>query len=360
MPIAVPRSSSSPRLHVTFHSTVGDFLSATYPTLNYHERSANIILANALKSASAVDLLTEFQFTADAEVHPASSTSKPDGGSFWLTLWSTQPQSSFPVLDMVLSCTSWILGNYPIFLWTPNTAAAMSPAWLTPRVSQLVQSLLDYTAPQRVFSVFGLASLVKCFAKHWTEATGIMPFAEPFYAALFTYCTAETLRPYRDPHYRIPPGHLIRKAASTDLDGVARLCKEFADDSRFFPLDIEGATIEAKELITKGLLWVYEVRGEIAAICAATRSSLRVTAITKVYTKESWRGQRLAEHLVRSVTQRLLASNKQFVVLYVGHENSAKRVYDRVGYVGLNGADRPEGVEDALELGFVGAERGHW
>jgi len=90
---------------------------------------------------------------------------------------------------------------------------------------------------------------------------------------------------------------------------------------------------------------------------------MKVSAITKVYTCPNWRRQGFAEHLVRSVTRRLLLDcGKESVVLYVGHENSARRVYHRVGFVGLSGnpEERPEDVEDALELGFVGTNRGHW
>lgn len=48
------------------------------------------------------------------------------------------------------------------------------------------------------------------------------------------------------------------------------------------------------------------------------------------------------------------------VVLYVGYENSAQKVYHRVGFVGLCGTEKVDGVEDSLELGFVGTRRGHW
>ena|SRR5882762_6275848 len=61
-----------------------------------------------------------------------------------------------------------------------------------------------------------------------------------------------------------------------------------------------------------------------------------------------------------SATRRLFARGKERVVLYVGYENGALRVYDKVGFVGLFGPERPKGVEDVLELGFVGADRGHW
>lgn len=65
---------------------------------------------------------------------------------------------------------------------------------------------------------------------------------------------------------------------------------------------MELAREEADELVYRGQVWVYEVSGAVAAICAVTRSSMKVSAITKVYTCPSWRRQGLAERLVRSVT----------------------------------------------------------
>ena len=56
----------------------------------------------------------------------------------------------------------------------------------------------------------------------------------------------------------------------------------------------------------------------------------------------------------------LFDREKEAVTLYVGHGNSAQRVYDRVGFVGLCGKEQPEGVEDSIEFGFVGTARGHW
>lgn len=60
-------------------------------------------------------------------------------------------------------------------------------------------------------------------------------------------------------------------------------------------------------------------------------------------------------------TSLLFDCGKRNVTLYVGHNNSAQRVYDRVGFVGLCGKEKVTGVEDSLELGLVtGAPRGHW
>lgn len=70
----------------------------------------------------------------------------------------------------------------------------------------------------------------------------------------------------------------------------------------YFPLTIELAREEAYELVSKRQIWVYEASGAVAAICAVTRSSMKVSAITKVYTCPNWRRHGFAEHLVRSVT----------------------------------------------------------
>lgn len=49
-------------------------------------------------------------------------------------------------------------------------------------------------------------------------------------------------------------------------------------------------------------MWVYDASGDITTICAATRNSPRVAAITKVYTTPRWRRRGCAELLVRAVT----------------------------------------------------------
>jgi len=53
---------------------------------------------------------------------------------------------------------------------------------------------------------------------------------------------------------------------------------------------------------------------------------------------------------------------KKAVVLYVAHSNpAASKVYHRSGFQGLSPSEsRPAGVEDWLELGFQGAQLGHW
>lgn len=73
-------------------------------------------------------------------------------------------------------------------------------------------------------------------------------------------------------------------------------------------LSPEGAHEEAKYLIAQRKVWVHTINRpgapeEIASIVAVTRESADVSAITKVYTNQRWRGKRCAERLVRHVTK---------------------------------------------------------
>ncbi|KAH9929661.1 uncharacterized protein B0H18DRAFT_995581 [Fomitopsis serialis] len=292
-----------PGLNATTYSTIviqhdnaDGFLKCTYPTLCRREVSAETALG----------------------VLPLWSDS--DSQRF---LQNLERSSSSPhrndALDLVLSCLNWSLGDYPIFLWTPRRPGALPSDWLAPRITQLTEHLR------------------MC--------------REPLYAAHFSYCEPSI---YQASNAQLPQGHALRKAKPRDLEAVARLCKEFADDSVFFPLSIERARIEARELIMKAQVWVYDADGDIATICAVTRNSQRVSAITKVYTTPAWRRHGCAEFLVREVTGRLFDCGRDCVVLYVGHDNTAQRVYDRVGYAGLCGKDKSERIEDSLELGLSG------
>ncbi|KAF9225546.1 hypothetical protein BS17DRAFT_603864 [Gyrodon lividus] len=341
---------------VVEHHTPESFLSVAYPTLRHHERSSNIILAHALKKVSAEAALTGCQFVTQPEVSLDLPSCDSPNESLWLTLWSTSSRGTSD-LEMVLACHRAGQYDLPVFLWSPQSRSLISPQWLIPRITTLADRLMSCIPPTRVFSVFGATHLVKAFSIYWTNLTGFQTEPTPFYSAYFTYCTKET---FVDSPDALPVGHCTRRALSSDIEGIARLCKEFADDSIYFPLSIEHARAEGNELISKGQIWLYEVSGAVAAICAVTRTSLNVSAITKVYTSPDWRRRGFAEHLVRCVTRKLFDCGKESVVLYVGHENSARRVYHRVGFAGLFDQEKPEGVEDALELGFVGTNRGHW
>lgn len=231
----MPGLNASNTTIVVQHDSASDFLAASYPTLRRHEASANIVLAHALKRVSAEAALSGYQFRCDSDVEawldtvdPSAFAPHPTQESFWLTLWSFSSSSSVPTLDLVLSCVNWTLGNYPIFMWTPNRALTLSSTWLTPRIEQLVEHLRQCVPPERVFSVFGMTALVKPFARHWSNLTGFRVNPDPFYSAYFSYCTPNT---FVDSTANLPDGHRLRRASMLDLEAVSQLCKEFADDS---------------------------------------------------------------------------------------------------------------------------------
>ncbi|KAH9081584.1 hypothetical protein EDB83DRAFT_2333641 [Lactarius deliciosus] len=267
---------------VVHHDSAADFLSATFPTLRRHEESANIVFAHAFKLLGSEAALTGFHFTNESDVSSwwkqrartaQSTVARPRVKSnepFWLTVCGT-------------------LGDYPIFLWTPKTPTPISQSWLTPRTELLAEHLLDIVPPQAYWS-----DLVKCAIEQ-----------EPFYSAYYTYCNLDTFKEAIDP---VPSGDKIRRAGVEDLAAVAQLCKEFADESVYFPLEIDAAMIEARELTAEGLIWIYESEGEVTSICAVTRSTQNVSAITKVFTTPKWRRRGFAEHLVRNITKRFVAS----------------------------------------------------
>lgn len=58
----------------------------------------------------------------------------------------------------------------------------------------------------------------------------------------------------------------------------------------------------------------------------------------------------------------MFAQGKENIVLYVGISNTAMRVYDKVGFVGLDNEIRTDGVDNWLEVGFDRrqVDLGHW
>ncbi|KAG1747345.1 hypothetical protein EDB19DRAFT_300124 [Suillus lakei] len=305
---------------------------------------ANVILPHAEKVSSHKEIL-------------------PGSEQIWLVY--SEPGNSD--VKFILSCTEGPLGKYPLFIVpiAPNTE--LIPELLQGPMEAFCEVLLNEVGVrrQRVFSVFSVEPVTKAFANAWEKIAEIDCIKEPYYDAIFSMCTPETL-------VRTGPQSEdeiieLRLAVPQDAGKISTLCQEFANTSHPFVLTSEQASEEARLLIENGQVWVYEIQeagGEtdIATIVAVTRQSNDVAAITKVYTPKRWGRKGRAERLVRRVCRELLKTHKQ-VVLYVGTENRAKKLYDRVGFQGLReGSPEVDGVERWLEIGFDRAEveLGHW
>ncbi|KAH0840300.1 hypothetical protein J3R83DRAFT_1310 [Lanmaoa asiatica] len=151
------------------------------------------------------------------------------------------------------------------------------------------------------------------------------------------------------------------------LKGVKVMCKAFSETSAPFILDDAGAELEAKLLITNQQVWVHMVQRagqepEVACLVATTRESDSVTAVTKVFTAEQWRGPRFCG---TTFAPRLILQKEKRIVLYVGNSKelaSARKVYHKIGFQGLNGpqGQQVEGVERWVEIGFKGTTLGYW
>ncbi|EJC98645.1 uncharacterized protein FOMMEDRAFT_170884 [Fomitiporia mediterranea MF3/22] len=290
---------------------------------------------------------------------------QPD--EFWIvcsTTRTTSRGSEDKTVDFVLACTYGVVGKYPIFIWGTKLEDDLTDEYLEVRMRNVVSELLKNVSPRRVYSIFAVQPVAQSFAAHWSSATRISIIPEPYYAAKFSYCTTKTLAPAPSAN-----GVIMRVAEDHDTEQVAHLCYGFAADSPPFVLTNDGARAEARTMIQAKQVWVLEVQhsrgSSIACIVALTRANANVMAITKVYTPPEWRQRGYARRLVRKVCDHLFTvEHKDYVVLYVGHDNSAANVYNRVGFVALEPGTQSQfrSVENWLELGFDRAkiDLGHW
>jgi len=337
------------RFSILTYNSVHAFPQKFLDTLRSHPRRSNVILSHVEK-ALAKEVGEEL----------------PMRNELWMTC-STFDSSSTETIDLILSCTNNAMGSYPIFIFSTRHASQLDEDYLLPRLLPLVRELRSAVDVSRVFSVFAPEPVTEMFTDLWTELTGVRFVREPYYAATFTVCTKDT---HIDRATTVHPSlkYNIRPEVESDIQNVAELCYGFALGSHPFVLTKEGSIKESTILVQSSQVWVHEIQRddespELASIVCTTRPSSTVAAITKVYTNPKWRKLGCAERLVRRVCKYLLKT-KESVVLYVAHDNeAASKVYQRVGFVGLDGKDcSAEGVEPWLEIGFDTdvVQLGHW
>lgn len=281
-------------------------------------------------------------------------------------LWLAYSKPGTSEIQLILASTEGSLGKYPLYIVPTVPIAELTPELLKDSMEALCSALLSEPGFKRarVFSVFSVDKVTEAFAQTWEELTGIKRVEEPYYDAIFSVCTASTL--VRQQRAARPSENVVlepRLAVEQDAEQIAKQCEDFAATSPPFFLTDDKAREEARILIANKQVWVLEMKKpnekpEIATIVAVTRKSEGVATITKVYTPAKWRGNGCAERLVRHVCIELLEKYQQ-IVLYVGVENCAKVVYDRVGFQGLSeGSVSERWVETGFDRKKV--ELGHW
>ncbi|KAH0588675.1 hypothetical protein J132_02187 [Termitomyces sp. J132] len=318
------------------------FPQAVWKVLQDNPRAANVILPQALE---------------------AKEKSNSAASSDWWIICSTNSE-----IEFILSVTDGPLGPHPVFIFTPLPFDHLVDDYIRPCIRHLVVALAATVPTSRVFSIFSVQPVTRIFAEEWTPHTGVgLADNHEYYAAKISYCTIKTLR-----YSSVDESqkYVLRPAVHEDIEEVGELCYRFASTSEPFTLTEARAQQEAINLVEKGQVWVHEAKKlggekEIASIVAFTRNSDRVAAITKVHTKERWLRNGYAKRLVHKVCEHLLTGPncKESVVLYVGNNNKAARVYDHVGFVGLTeDSQKVQGIDPWLELGFdrEKVNLGHW
>jgi len=324
---------------ISTFSRASDLPEPVWQALRSNPRNANVILPSALKILAA-EKSTGFH-----------------QNNVWIIYTSQNPP--FPI-EFILSCTEGYMGSYPIFIMTTLPYDQLTDAYIQPCVQMLAEALNNAVHVQRVYSVFAPEPITRLFVEAWTGLTGIESYEEPYYAANITYCPK---RSFVSRQTSIHPVNTyeIRPAEPGDINEIADLCFEFAEDAFPFQLTQASALQEATYLVQHGLVWVHRIltpgqnQSEIASAVAFTRNSETVAAISKVITSARWRGLGCAERLVRRVCKHLILT-KESVVVYVAHDNpDAAKVYRRAGFVGLEGKT-VEGVDPWVETGFDRSE----
>ena len=239
MPGRVLPELSTRSLLVKIHTSGTDLLLDTQPRLMEDEVSSNIILAHAVEYVLAEQAKLPGELY-EAPVNVVDEERKPllpPSGYFWLSSWEMGPVRKVPKLAFVLSCLSWELGDYPIFIWSRERARNLRIDLLKHHIEALTKALTLFVPKERIFSVFGQAAIVNEFVQSWSKL-GIEKLPEPLYSAFQLCCTMESLK-YGE-SIDLPQMHEIRlvgpSAVEQDIESVANLCLGFADGTVCYPV----------------------------------------------------------------------------------------------------------------------------
>jgi hypothetical protein len=147
---------------------------------------------------------------------------------FWLVY--SKPGTSG--IQFVLSCTDGQMGKYPVFIVPILPIPELTPELLEVSMEAFCDALLNQPGfgKRRVYSVFSIDLVAKAFARAWEGRTGINCIEEPYYDAIFTMCSDDTLvRDVRPPRDDVVIE--LRLAVEQDAQMIGQLCYEFAATS---------------------------------------------------------------------------------------------------------------------------------
>ncbi|KAJ2931526.1 hypothetical protein H1R20_g5568, partial [Candolleomyces eurysporus] len=342
-------TSPKPSFDVQIVKSTKDFPQKALAVLDANAAKANIILPIFLKRR-------------DEEQRGIVSNEY-----LWLVCYDSPARTE---VEYIVSCTMGMMGRYPIFIFTTKAREDLKDDEVDYAMQAICEALDTCIQWKRVYSVFAVDRVAEKFSATWSQRTNIEAYSAPYYDSTFSFLSKRNLVLPRQKTLLTDIQYDLCLATQEDIPAIGKLCEMFAAESEPFVLTPKQGRHEAELLVASGLVWVHRIqRGEgpkeIASIVAYTRNSNKVATITKVYTNPQWRRLGCAERLVRLVCKNLLYSTdpKEQVALFVGNGNPAAKVYNRVGFVGLD-KSKPAvpGAERWLEIGFDRrfVQQGHW
>jgi hypothetical protein len=127
------REPSYPMPLVASYSSASSLPPAVWSAFKTHEINSNIMYPHAIKC-----------------LKHSQSKNKP-AQQLWITLSFKHGHDTPYEIDFVLSCTSWALGDYPIFIFTTAPYTSLSLHWLQPRLMLIVQKLTGLVPLERMY-----------------------------------------------------------------------------------------------------------------------------------------------------------------------------------------------------------------
>jgi predicted GNAT family acetyltransferase len=129
----------------------------------------------------------------------------------------------------------------------------------------------------------------------------------------------------------LPPGG-ARRAGPGDLDLVSRWHRAFIAEALPDEPDVDHTDV-IRHRLESGLLWLWQVDGEPAAMAGRTAPAAGVARVGPVYTPPAQRGRGFGSAVTAACTQDALDAGAEGVVLFTDLANpTSNAIYQRLGY----------------------------
>jgi len=215
-------------------------------------------------------------------------------------------------------------------------------------ISAVVESV--HRVYDQLPAVFGEAGVARAFADAWSDRTGA-PTRTGMRQRL--HVLDEVTPPSR------PAAGEMRVVTEADDAPVRRWLADFERDAAV-PVGDRDAVVDG--LVRHGRLAVWIDAGEPRAMAAVSGLGPRTARLGYVFTPERFRGRGYATSLVAALSQRMLDTGVERLVLYTDLGNPTSNViYRRVGYrtlLDVQDVDFVPETPDGAEAAGPGQERG--